>query len=618
LKQVVSTARSGLATLIPLAVLTFATLLAFVNAWPNRLVFDDKAFAGPRRAAELDSWQYIFTHDVWAWTGSTFGLYRPLLLLQLSAETRVFGAWLHGYHLSNIFQHLVVTLLLYGFLQFLLRSSGVQSPTSRFGALLASLVFAVHPIHAEVVNSIFNRSEMMVAALALSGLWWLLYFLDRHPARAWTGLAITYFLAMLCRETALVIPGLAVILILMVRPGDLATRVRKCLPVLWLLLPLVLYLLLRANAVANPHIEVPGLATPEPVAAIEQAESDSVPEMLNNIKLPDFETLLEASAALGTAFRVVAWPHPLQLMYGGFSSSELWAYAALHLILIITALVLLKRRRYAFAAGLAFFYLAMLPASRIIAFGEDAGSHFADRYAYVPTIGLAIILAFAFQAVSQRISPRALVRITLPVLLLLTGLTWARNAEWRSDVALFGVEYERSRPNANTLRWLTGAHVRARNFARVVQICDDNQAKQEKYGYSTYVQSCATAYEHQRRFEDAERAHLYAIEYKSTRIAASMSLARFYLRHARPLDAEKRFTAAIAWTTDPADKALSTAEMIISLNPNNREQAVIARGYIEEALQLRPGWLKAETMLAAVEKALASSRDPLTGKVPPG
>jgi len=607
-----------MATLIPLAVLTFATLLAFVNAWPNKLVFDDKAFAGPGRAAELDSWQYIFTHDVWAWTGSTFGLYRPLLLLQLSVETGVFGAWLRGYHLSNIFQHLVVTLLLYGFLQFLMRSSGVQSPASRFGALLASLVFAVHPIHAEVVNSIFNRSEMMVAALALSGLWWLLYFLDRHPARAWTGLAITYFLAMLCRETALVIPGLAVILILMVKPGEFAIRVRKCLPVLWLILPLALYLFLRANAVANPQIEVPGLATPEPVAVIQQAEDNSVPGMLSNLRLPDFETLLEVSAALGTAFRVVAWPHPLQLMYDDASPTASWAYAALHLILIMAALVQLHKRRYAFAAGLAFFYLAMLPASRIVAFGEVDGSHFSDRYAYVPTIGLAIILAFAFQAWSQRISARVLIRLTLPVLLVLTGLTWARNAEWRSDVALFGVEYERSKRNANTLRWLTGAHVRARNFAQVVQICDDNRAQQEKYGDSTYVQSCATAYEHQRRFEDAERAHLYAIEHKSTRIAASMSLARFYIRHARPLDAEKRFTAAIAWTTDPADKALNTAEMIIALNPSNRDQAVIAKGYIEKALQLRPGWPKAETMLAAVEKALATSRDPLTGKVPPG
>jgi tetratricopeptide (TPR) repeat protein len=457
----------------------------------------------------------------------------------------------------------------------------------------------------------------MVATLALSGLWWLLYFLDRHPARAWAGLAITYFLAMLCRESALVIPGLAVILILMVKPGELAIRVRKCLPVLWLLLPLALYLLLRANALVNPEI-VPRLAAPEPVAAMQQAEGNSTPEMPSNFTLPDFESLLKVSAALGTAFKVVAWPHPLQLLYAGFSSAELWVYAALHLILIIMALVQLKRKRYAFAAGLTFFYLAMLPASRIISFGGDDSPHFADRYAYVPTIGLAIILAFAFHAWSQRISARALLRITLPVLLLLTGLTWARNAEWRSDVALFGVEYERSRPNANTLRWLTGAHVRARNFARVVQICDDNQAKQEKYGYSTYVQSCATAYEHQRRFEDAERAHLHAIEYKSTRIAASMSLARFYLRHARPLDAEKRFTAAIAWTTDPADKALSTAEMIISLNPNNREQAVIAKGYIEEALQLRPGWPKAETMLAAVEMALASSRDPLNGTVPPG
>jgi hypothetical protein len=303
----------------------------------------------------------------------------------------------------------------------------------------------------------------------------------------------------------------------------------------------------------------------------------------------------------------MVWPHPLQLTYTGFSTIELWVYAALNLVLIITALVQVRNRHYAFAAGLAFFYLAMLPASRIIGGHTSMHPHFADRYAYVPSIGLIIMLAFAIRALSQRFSPRALAHVALPVLLVLTALTWARNADWRSDVSLFGVEYLRGHRDVNTLRWMTGAHLSARNFARVVKICDDNLAEQKEYGASTFVQSCASAYEHQHRFEEAERAHLYAIEHKRTRVAASMSLARFYLWQARPLDAKKRFTAAIAWSVDPADKALNTAEMIVSLNPDSREQAITAKRYIEDALQHRPGWPKAEAMLKAIEKTLNSS-----------
>jgi tetratricopeptide (TPR) repeat protein len=262
-------------------------------------------------------------------------------------------------------------------------------------------------------------------------------------------------------------------------------------------------------------------------------------------------------------------------------------------------------------ACLAFFYLAMLPASRLIGTEGSGGSHFADRYAYVPSIGLAILLAFFLQHVAHRISSRTLVRICLPVLLLFTGLTWGRNADWRSEVALFGVEYERGEPTGNTLRWLTGAHLKAGNYARVVKICDDHAAAQKKHGGSTYVQSCATAYEHQQRYEEVERAHLYAIDRKSTRVAASTSLARFYLRRARPLDAEKYFKSAIDWADDPADKALMMAEMVIALNSRSKEQAIIAKGYIEEALRYRPGWDKAEAMLESLQKALNSAQSPL-------
>jgi len=90
-----------------------------------------------------------------------------------------------------------------------------------------------------------------------------------------------------------------------------------------------------------------------------------------------------------------------------------------------------------------------------------------------------------------------------------------------------------------------------------------------------------------------------------------MSLARFYLRRARSQEAEKQFVAAIGWSDNPADKAMNTAEMIIQLNPNDREQGIIAKGLLEEALRLRPGWSKAEMMLQALEQALNSTR---TGK----
>ena len=609
LKNGRSSENSGfLAAAIPLAMLTCVTLLAFANAWPDRLVLDDNAFAGPGRAPELDSLQYIFTHDVWAPIGANIGLYRPLLLLQLSLETRVFGAWLQGYHLSNIFQHLLVTLLLFGFLRFLLRRTGRQHPSSDLCALLAALVFAVHPIHAEVVNSVFNRSDILVALFCLAGLWWLLHHLDMHPSRGWSGLAVTYFLALLVKENAIVIPGLAVMLILMVTPDTLLARLRKCLPVLWLTIPLAVYLILRANALFPPELADAAQAAGGDPTQVAGGEEFS--EMLDQIRLPGAKTFLRVAGVFGEGMKVVAWPYPLRLSYAGPPTLVLVGYAALNLALVLAALIQLRRKRHGLAAGLAFFYLAMLPATRILGTGES-GPHFAERYVYFPSVGLAMLLAFALSALTQRFAPRVLAGIAVPLLLVLTALTWDRNTDWRSEISLFGTDYQRGNRSRNTLRWVTAANLGARNFALVVKICDENLAKQEEYGDNSFVESCANAYEQQHRYEAVERAHFYAIEHRKTRVAASMSLARFYLRRARSQEAEKQFVAAIGWSDNPADKAMNTAEMIIQLNPNDREQGIIAKGLLEEALRLRPGWSKAEMMLQALEQALNSTR---TGK----
>lgn len=622
LKNGQASGKSGLlAAATPLAMLTCVAILAFANAWPDNLVLDDKAFAGPARVPELDSLHYIFTHEVWATVGTQSGLYRPLLLLQLSLETRVIGDWLAGYHLSNIFQHLLVTLLLYGFLRFLLRRTGNPHSSSDLCALLAASVFAVHPIHTEVVNSVFNRSDMMVALFGLGGLWWLLHHMDRHAAWAWFGLAVTYFLGMLSKESAVVIPGLAVAFILVLTPGILVSRIRKCLPVLWMILPLALYLILRANALFPPELAnstqvIEGAELPAMRDTVVRgdvtaptAESTELLTMLDKVKLPGAKTVLKVSGVFAEALKVTVWPYPLHLSYATPSMPKLLGYGALNLMLLIAVFVQFRRKRYGLATGLVFFYLAMLPASRILGMGES-GPHFAERYAYFPSIGLAILLAFALSTLAQRFTPRILANVAVPIVLVLAALTLDRNMDWRSEVSLFETEYQHGNRGNDTLRWVAAAYLNARNFAWVVQMCDDNLDQQEQYGDSSFVQSCATAYEQQHRYEEAERAHFYAIAHEKTRAAASMSLARFYVRHARPQDAEKQFIAAIEWSDDPADKALNTAEMIIDLNPNSREQGILARGYIEEALHLRPGWAKAEMMLQAVEKALNASRAP--------
>jgi len=587
---------AGLSTAGSVAILTALTLLAFANAWPDNLVLDDKFFVGPGRPEQLNSLYYIFTHDVWSthdFFTKTTDLYRPLLLLGYSVETWAFGSWLPGYHLSNIFLHLLATLLLFGFLRHLLQMHGSSPASINLYALLAALVFGVHPVHSEAVNSIFNRSDILTALFGLAGFWWLFHYLETRRILAWTGLGVAYLLAMLSKENGVVIPGVAVVLVLLLTPGNLSVRIRKCLPVFWLLLPLALYLALRVHALGLPEMGPSSAVT----TTLERSSGNRW----------DVSIWLKAAAVMGYSMKLLVWPHPLELYHHGYSLPRVWLHLAIQLLLILAAIIQLYRKRYSLAVGLTSFYLLMLPSSRLI-YSAGIPPHVAERYIYFPSAALAITLAFALRALSIRFGPRTVLICVLPALLALTVLTWNRNADWADDVTLLEADYKRGEnTQPDVLRLLADALIAEKNYPRVVQICDENRKLQKRLVFTSFVYSCTVAYEKLGRFREAEQAYQLQIGYPRTRVLASVALARFYLRQNRPQDAEKQFQNAIDWSQDPAEKALYRGEMIISLGPLTFEQLSIARGYVAEALNLRPGWSNAEAMLKRLDKLLGPS-----------
>ena len=144
-----SPGRAGLSHGLAYAILIVFTLIAYANAWPDNLTFDDRVFADPNRFSGLGPGDLMrfFTEDLWAASGGDSRLYRPLLLLVIAAESQVFGDWMAGYHLVNIGLHVLATLLVYGFISELLAICGHQRGEARQFALMAALLFGVHPIH---------------------------------------------------------------------------------------------------------------------------------------------------------------------------------------------------------------------------------------------------------------------------------------------------------------------------------------------------------------------------------------------------------------------------------------------------------------------------------------
>jgi tetratricopeptide (TPR) repeat protein len=599
---------------LPLIILTLAASLAYANAWPDTLIWDDKVFAVDNRllGVSLSDVQHYFTDDVWATVGASTDLYRPLLLLSVALDIHLFGDWVAGFHLVNIFLHVLVTLAVFGLIRYLLLVFGGESPKSAYAALLAALVFAVHPIHTEVVNSIFNRSEMLVSLGVAGGLWWFLPTVDRHPWKAWGLLCLVYLVIMLCRETGIVLPAITVVFLWLTTTGNWRQRLRKCLPVLWLLLPLAIYLGLRANALDAPMTmeEMTGnTAASETVQTVD----DSVPKPITRpgrgqgipvLGLYFSSTkLLPAITVWFDSINLMFWPNPL-LTFHERSSTNQWLALAAQLAVLGFAAVLLVRKKPGLFLGLAFFYLAILPASRII--GEPGTlPHLAERYLYMPSVGITIVLAFGLGWLVQRVEVKTAVVPVLLAITLLTPLTWVRNAQWRSTVRLAEADYRNNRESVMLLEVLVSSLLMKGDLINAEALCDENTQHFPQRWY--LAGNCGQVYASLKHWDKAELAFRDASRNADGAATAHYGMAVMYLRLDRRDEATTQFEQAVASEKLPFMQQYLSAEMLMRLYPKDRTRLLEAKTHLEKSIELQPQYYHGRQRLEELNAMIRSA-----------
>lgn len=601
---------------IQVGLLILASFVAYANAWPDVLVLDDKFFAGSDRFSGLEDIPRFFREDVWATAGTTTGLYRPVLLISLFLDSRLFGDWFAGYHLSNILLHGLAVLAVFGLLRQVLRMIGDSSLSGDRYAFLAALVFAVHPVHTEAVNSIFNRAEILVALGVAAGLWWLLHYLKDRPGRAWSGLALAYLFAIFAKESAIVLPGIAFVWVLIFAGGNWLSRLKAALPALLLLIPLALYLLLRAEALAPPAGQDVGGAARDSIALSQpapEAWDGDRPRMASHRDYPVYyrwirvggRLLLGTAGYYGQALNAMLWPYPLKLFYEQPPESFQIVALVLQLALILAALLELRRKRYGLIIGLTFFYIAMLPASRFMGVAGYV-PELAERYLYLPSIGLAILLAFALRFLGQKFTyPGVLVPVLLAVLVM-TPVCLARNAEWADETSLFENEYRRGGHGEEALYAVTTVRLQQRDVDGVVEICDRHYEAQWSSGKLS--NNCGLAYGAAGRTTEAESALLFATTQRKGKILAHNNLAMLYLRLGRWDDAKEQLDMAVQAERNPALRAFREGKNVLLLYPKARSKLFEAKRHFEEALRLQPGLIPAKHWLENTERAIESSQ----------
>jgi Flp pilus assembly protein TadD len=176
----------------------------YANALGNGFVSDDDTqLLNNPLVTDWREIPQIFQHDIWAFAGAdTSNYYRPTQTALYMAVYYAFGFNALDFHLAMILLHVANTLLVYYL--------GKRLLQSLYPALVAGIIFAVHPIHNEPVVWIAALPDVFLAMVVLVSLILFLRW-DAAPSR-WqiVGLAGLFFLALLTKEPgAMLVPLLA-------------------------------------------------------------------------------------------------------------------------------------------------------------------------------------------------------------------------------------------------------------------------------------------------------------------------------------------------------------------------------------------------------------------------
>jgi len=342
-----------------------------------------------------------------------FGNWIPLTFFSLRVDHALYGLEPAGYFLTNILLHTLAALLLFAAL---LRMTGATGPSAFVAA-----VFALHPLHVESVAWVTERKDTLSGFFATATLY--LYARYAEGPRGFVRflpVTIALILGQLSKSMLVTLPF--VLLLLDIWP---LRRIGVA--------PFEAKQLRRAVAEKLPLFAV--IAVTSLVTYSIQSDAGAVYPVSH---LPLEARLMNAVTSYGVYFRQALWPsdlaafypHPLMLASAGRAAA-----ASLLLVAVtFTALRTLRTRPY-FAVGW-FVYLGMLvPVIGIVQVGMQAH---ADRYMYLPLVGLTIALAFGANDLAPKNSRvRSALGVAAVLAILALAIATTRQIpHWKDSLAL--------------------------------------------------------------------------------------------------------------------------------------------------------------------------------------
>lgn len=552
--------------------LVLGTILVYAQVGGHEfLYYDDNMYVTENPPVQGGlSWSGF----VWAFTAMHAGNWHPLTWLSHMLDVQLFGLSPGAHHMINVLFHAASTVLLF---LVLLRMTGAQWRSAFVAAL-----FALHPLHVESVAWVAERKDILSAFLGLLTLTAYVHYAERPGVQLYVLTVLLLALGLLSKPMLVTLPFLFLLLDYwpLGRVNGSFQSIHEGVPV-------------RPQTTVSRLIveKIPMLvlcAASSVITVIAQKRGGAVAGLSLDIGARLANAVVGYAQYLGKTF----WPVSLSVFYPHPGSAlPAWQTAGAGLLLILlTTLVLLRLRQSLWLAVGWFWYLGTLvPVIGLVQVGAQS---IADRYTYIPLIGVFIMIAWEAPELlgEWRFRQQTLRAAAALIIVTLAGLTWMQTGYWKNHETLFRHALRVTNDNCLAHNSLADYLIRQDDLdgagfhlQETLRLCPKNEAAWYNLGVW-----------HRKKGElpEALKAFSEALRLKSDYANAWSNLGAVYLALGRIPDATDALLKATRYTPDEPTAWFNYG----SLHIKTGQYAEAIEAY-RNAVRLKPDYAAAWTNL---------------------
>ena len=396
------------------AILFLATFAVYFQVWHHEFIlYDDPDYV----TDNLHVRGGLTPEGVaWAFTTGHAGNWFPLTWMSHMADCQIFGVDSGAHHLINVLFHALAALLLFAVLR---RMTGAV-----WRSAFVAFLFSLHPLHVESVAWIAERKDVLSAFLWLLTIWAYLGYVKRPGRGRYLMVMVVFSLGLMAKSMVVTLP--IVLLLLDLWPLQRIAFGGQPLPN-------------GRGSVGRILLEkVPMLALSLGVAVVTYVVQRRGHAVMPLDLIPLSQRLANALVSYVAYVADMLWPARLAVFYPFPLHVPLWQPVAAGLAVLAVSILALRsiERRPYLAVGWFWYLVTLTPVIGLVQVGSQAR---ADRYTYIPTVGLSIALAWG-AAEFVRSRPRlrtAMAAAAVASCLACAALTWRQAGFWQDTISLF-------------------------------------------------------------------------------------------------------------------------------------------------------------------------------------